>query len=337
LSAPDPPSKKTRVLLIGPHPVRNRDLLASKLDDGFALETWVPDDGKAALTDRLRAADAAICMRWDRDMPPAPKLRLLQLPGAGFDKIDFGALPGNCDVCNVFEHETGIAEYVLAAMLELSIGLRRIDASFRLGNWTGSTTRADPPHGELSGKTVGLVGYGHIGQAVAARAKAFDTRLIAVTRSPRDDAGDLAWIGTMDRLPDLLAEADFVVLACVLAPNTRHLINAETLALMKPIACLINVARGEVVDEDALYGALKDRTIAGAAVDVWYRYPTTDEPNIRPGRNPFHALDNIIMTPHLSGNTDQLWERRFTAIADNLKRFRDGRNLRNAVEWLVFE
>jgi phosphoglycerate dehydrogenase-like enzyme len=106
---------------------------------------------------------------------------------------------------------------------------------------------------------------------------------------------------------------------------------------MKPTACLINVARGEVVDEDALYGALKDRTIAGAAVDVWYRYPTTDEPNIRPGRNPFHALDNIIMTPHLSGNTDQLWERRFTAIADNLKRFRDGRNLRNAVEWLVFE
>lgn len=321
---------------MGPHPVRNRDLLASKLDTGFVLDTWVVEDGDDALKERLAVSDAAVGMQWPNSFPPAPRLRLLQLPGAGFDKIQFNALPDACTVCNVFEHESGIAEYVLTVMLEWCTEVNRIDAGFRQGDWSRSTTLAGPPHGELRDKTIGLVGYGHIGQAIAKRALPFDTRVIAVTRSPRNDTGGLDWIGTMDRLPELLRESDFIVLACVLSPDTQNLIDARALSRMKPTAFLVNVARGAIVDEDALYSALASGKIGGAAIDVWYRYPTLDDPNIQPSRHPFHALDNVIMTPHQSGNTDQLWNRRFTTIADNLMRFRDGRELRNEIEWIGF-
>ncbi len=326
----------TCVLLIGAHPVRNRDLLASKLGAEFELNTWVPDDGDNALVDRLKQAEAVVAMRWTSDMPPAPNMRLLQLPGAGYDGIDFTALPDQCDVSNVYEHEIGIAEYVVAAILERCIGLRSLDATFRKGSWQDSLIVAGPPHGELSGKTVGLVGYGHIGQAVAKRLQAFDTRTIAVTRRQREPDEGLEWVGTMDRLPELLEQSDFVVLACALSPDTHHLINTETLARMKPSAYLVNVARGPVVDEDALYAALTSDGLSGAALDVWYAYPSDEEPDIRPARNPFHELPNVTMTPHLAGYTDGLWERRISTIADNLRRFRAGEELRNPIEWVGF-
>jgi phosphoglycerate dehydrogenase-like enzyme len=129
----------------------------------------------------------------------------------------------------------------------------------------------------------------------------------------------------------VLRESDFLVIACPLAEDTRGLIGRERLALMKPSAVLVNVGRGPVVDEVALYDALARRRIAGAVLDVWYRYATLETPDVRPSHLPFHELDNVVMTPHCSGWTEGLIPRRFAVIIDNVERLRDGRPLRNPV------
>jgi phosphoglycerate dehydrogenase-like enzyme len=113
--------------------------------------------------------------------------------------------------------------------------------------------------------------------------------------------------------------------------ETRGLIDRRRLGLMKRSAVLINVARGEVVAEDALYEALRDRVIAGAVIDTWYVYPAAGEPDPYPSRRPFHELPNVIMTPHASGWTDKLLGRRWRVMADNLERLAAGQELRNVV------
>ena len=124
----------------------------------------------------------------------------------------------------------------------------------------------------------------------------------------------------------MLPQCDTVAMCTALGPETTGLIDARRLALMKPTAFLINIARGQVIDEDALYAALRDRTIGGAALDVWWQYPTADEPQRRGSRHPFHELPNVIVTPHNSGWTQGMVRRRWDEIADNIRRFMRGEN-----------
>ena len=300
-------------------------------------ETWevvaLPDAADAAaLEAALRDADAIIAFAIERDLPPTPRLRLVQVTGAGYDRIPLAALPSGCSVCNVYEHETGIAEYVLAAMLDYTIGLGRLDRDFRAGNWCGYGSAAGPPafRAELAGKTLGILGFGHIGREVARRARPFGMRIGAITRTPAPS--ELAdWIVPVSELDDRLPECDFLLVACPLNASTRGLVNGERLAKMKRSAVLINVARGEIVEERALYEALRDQVIAAAVIDVWYVYPSAAERQPRPARFPFHELPNVIMTPHVSGWTDKLLNRRRAVIADNLSRLASGAELRNVV------
>ena len=272
-----------------------------------------------------------VAMRWGAGGPAAPDLKLLQLPGAGLDGIDFSALPPRCQVCNVYEHETGIAEYVMLAMLQWCIRLGDLDTTFRRGDGSPSVIMLGPTHGELAGRTVGILGLGHIGGAVARRAKAFDMRVLAITRRPPEDAGSVNAVHPVERLDEALPECDFLVIACPLTPATKGLLDRGRLAMMKPSAVLINVARAAIVVEDDLYAALKDGIIGGAVLDVWYRYPEPGGDSAAPSRHPFAELDNVYMTPHASGWTDGLQERRWTVIADNMDRLAQGRPLRNRV------
>jgi phosphoglycerate dehydrogenase-like enzyme len=310
---------------------------ADRVDDVLArlgatwLVTSLPDDADpAALAAALAGADALFTHRFDSDWPPAPNLTLLQVPGAGYDAIDLAALPKGCTVCNVHEHEIGIAEYVLLGMLEWVIGMAAMDRRLRQRDWTGSAVKGGNFHGELAGKTLGIVGFGHIGREVARRARAFGMAVGAITRTPRPS--ELAdWVVPMTALEARLPDCDFLLVACPLNAETRALIDRRQLGLMKPSAVLINVARGEVVAEDALYEALHDRVIAGAVLDTWYVYPSAGEPNPYPSRRPFHELTNVIMTPHASGWTDKLLDRRWRVMADNLERLAAGQELRNVV------
>jgi phosphoglycerate dehydrogenase-like enzyme len=274
-------------------------------------------------------ADVLVSTAFDHELPPTPRLRLLQLPASGLDAVDLAAVPAGCAVCNVFEHDIGMSEYVLAAMLHHVVDLAGRSARFQAGSWAEGPRFSGAFRPELADRTLGSVGYGSIGRAVARRARAFGMRVMAVTRTPRqlDPAPD--WLGGFDQLDHLLEASDFVLLACPLTEQTRGLIGPAQLARMKPDAVLINVARGPVVDEEALYQALREGLIGGAVLDTWYRYASPADPGLRPSRQPFHELQNVVMTPHLSGWTEGLMPRRLAVIIDNIERLAGGRPLRH--------
>ena len=155
--------------------------------------------------------------------------------------------------------------------------------------------------------------------------------VMAVTASRRASAPDVDWIATSDRLGELLAQSDYVVLACPLTEATRGMLSMRQLKQMKPTAVLINVARAEIADEADLYAALKDGVIAGAVLDAWYRYPTSATDEVTPSRFPFGDLANVRMTPHSAAWTDGIWKRRCVVFGDNIARLRAGEPLLNVV------
>ena len=280
------------------------------------------------IVSKLAAVDVLVSLGFTREMGAAAgRLKLVQVPGAGLDRIDRAALPQGAWLANVYGHETGIAEYVLGAMLALTRGFARIDAALRRGAWESQWAVGTPPPvpwPELAGKTLGIVGYGRIGQGVARRARGFDMEILAIRRDVWRSADDeLELLGGLDVLDEVLQRSDYVVLTLPLTPATRGLIGEAQLRAMKPTAVLVNVSRAEIVDEQALYHALAERRLAGAALDVWYRYPTDAAPTL-PARQPFHELDNVLMTPHVSGWTEGMLEARATLIAENIARVARG-------------
>jgi phosphoglycerate dehydrogenase-like enzyme len=280
----------------------------------------------------LAEAEIVVSHIWKKGFPEAPRVKLLQSVAAGIDLIDVPSLPPGVTVCNVAGHEQAIAEYVLMTMLAWHHRLLDIAGDFRRGVWnTGGGAGGGPTHGEILGKTVGIIGYGKIGREVASRVVAFGCRVVAVNRSAVADQGAAHEVYPLAQLDRVLPGCDIVVVAAGLGPETNRLIDARRLGLMKPTAFLINIGRAGILDEEALFTALKDNKIGGAAIDVWWQYPTADEPNRRGSRLPFHELPNLIMTPHCSSATDGARDRRFGTVAGNLDRYVRGEPLTNVV------
>ena len=281
--------------------------------------------------DLLSRADAMVTTHYAATLPQMPTLKLVQVPGAGYDGIDLAALPSSASLCNVFEHEPGVAEFALLAMLEWCHRLATADAAVRNGDWSRSPRYGGPVDDELFGKTLVIVGLGRIGQAVAIRAHAFGMRVVAVNRTVRAPTPGVGSVIGLDGLHEALAQADFVVLACALTPDTTGLINAAALAAMKPTSVIVNVARGPVIDEAALWQALREQRIAGAAIDTWWRYPATATGGLEEGPA-FHTLQNVLLSPHIAGWTNGTVIRRTRFIAANLDRLRRGERLHNIVK-----
>ena len=260
--------------------------------------------------------------------PPAgAPLRLIHSTGAGVDGIDFASVPAGCQVCNVYGHERGVAEQAFMHLLALHKGLFRLDAALRQGDWTPAQTCLP----EMIGRNLLILGAGQIGQELVRWGRFLGMEVTVLTRRPtagRARTG-LRHLGGLDELPQHLPWADFVVVAIPAAKGTVDLISAREFALMKPTAFLVNVGRGPVVNEEALYEALRTRRIAGAGFDVWYQYPAQPGRIQRPGRFPFHELDNIIMTPHKP--TIETMAYRWRAIAGNVARLVRGEPLLRVV------
>jgi phosphoglycerate dehydrogenase-like enzyme len=267
----------------------------------------------------------------------AGKLKFLQVSGTGTDEIDFESLGPGVIVANTFNHERSIAEWVIMAMLALSRQLLKSDRHLRSGRW--DSIFYDPAqelYPALRGKTLGLVGFGHLGAEIAKLARPFEMEIMAVTRNPSTRiAGDhgLAFLGRLDDLPRVLKAAEYLVLALPLEANTRNLIGLAQLDTMKRSAFLINVARAGLIDEDALFDALSAGRIKGAALDVWYRYPEkrNGTGQALPANRSFQGLDNVIMTPHSSGSTEETYRLRAEDCARNIRSFLDGKGLTNVV------
>lgn len=224
----------------------------------------------------------------ERVFRSAPGLRIVSRWGVGFDAIDLeAATRQGVVVCTAAgaNHEA-VADYALALMCTLQRGLFRNHRLITSGQWR---TEFRPG---LWRATVGIVGLGRIGQAVARRCRGFEMRILAYEPAP-----NLAFVREhgieLVSLDELLRQADLVTLHCPATPETRHLINRERLALMKPTAHLINTARGPLVEEAALYEALTSGRLGGAGLDVFEHEPLTS--------SPLFGLDNVILSPHLAG------------------------------------
>ena len=310
-----------KVAFAGAFSVRVAERVRAYLD--VPCEIILADE--AAIVPRMPEVDVLVTLAFTPEMGTrARRLKLVQVPGAGLDRIDRRALPEGASLANAYGHEVGIAEYVLGAMLALGRSFGRLDSALRRGEWQSQwavDVPAPPVWLELAGKTLGILGYGRIGQCVARRALAFDMTVRAIRQRPeaRAESDGLAFLGGPDDLEEVLAGADYVAITLPLTPATRELLGKRELGLMKPTAVLVNVARAEIVDEDALYEALAGGTIGGAALDVWYRYPTGPGPTL-PARRPFHELGNVLMTPHVAGWTEGTLEARARLIADNVGR-----------------
>ncbi|MDQ1033671.1 phosphoglycerate dehydrogenase-like enzyme [Streptomyces sp. V3I8] len=282
------------------------------------------DDVEVYVGSQLRAEDAR----------RAGRLRLVHVVGAGYDGIPLDALGPDVSVTTTHHHGRSIAEHVLMSVLMLSRDVLGADRALRAGHWRNVAVDPHLPFGRtLEGRRVGVIGFGETGTEVARLCQAVGLRVRAVRRDPSAPVpGDLRtdWIGGNDRLPDLLAESDVVVVTVPLGPATRGLIGPAELAAMGPTALLVNVARGPVVQEAALYEALDSGAIAGAALDVWWSGPPQ-----APSRLPFHRLPNVLMTPHHSGHTGDTFAARAAEIADNINRLEQGRPLTNVVRAAV--
>jgi phosphoglycerate dehydrogenase-like enzyme len=317
-----------KVAFAGTFAARLADPVRDRLRAPF--EIVLADESTIAAV--LPDVDVLVTMAFTHEMTAVTKrLRLVQVPGAGLDRIDRSALPTGTALANAYGHEVGIAEWVFGAMLMLSRELGRLDAALRRGVWESQWAIGGPPPApwpELAGRTLAILGYGRIGQCLARRARAFDMTVLAIRRTPAPDRA--ATVHGPDALHDVLSRADAVAITMPLTAATCGLLGARELALMKPSAWLLNPARAEIVDEDALYEALRARRIGGAALDVWYRYPSGAGPTF-PAHRPFHELSNVVMTPHVSGWTEGMLSARATLIADNVERVRRGERPLNLI------
>jgi D-3-phosphoglycerate dehydrogenase len=309
-----------RVLLTDPIDESGEELLRAR-----GAEVVLAPEGSPATVKRLAAEADGIITRSklpDDIFAAAPRVRAVTIHGTGTDLVPLAAanakgvlvanLPG--------ENAQSVAEYCVMAMLMLARNVTAIAGAMRAQPWDEARKLAMAAR-EISGLTAGIVGVGEIGARVAKICRnGFGMRVLGnqrrMDRLPPEAEGA--------RLDELVAQADFVVIACPLTPETRHLFDAARLGAMKREAWLINVGRGPVVDETALIDALHERRIAGAMLDVYEHY------RIAPG-HPLFALNNVILTPHLAGSTRESRARAAVRAADEMLRMLAGEKPRNLV------
>lgn len=292
------------------HHVTNPDETAQRLS-GYSI----------AVTNKV-AIDKAIF-----NSPEALGLRLITVAATGTDIIDrVEASRHGVKVCNVPGYATqSVAQFTMALILELSTRAASYSDAVKNGQWENSPVFSllTYPGLELSGKKLGIIGYGSIGRAVAQMARAFGMEVLIAARSSETEAV----IDQRIPLDELLRQADIVSLHCPLTAETRNLINQKSLSVMKPSAFLVNAARGALVDETALIEALRNKRIAGAALDVISKEPPpANYPIIVAARE----LDSLIVTPHTAWSAREARERLLKEVEENIVAFLHGRD-RNRV------
>jgi phosphoglycerate dehydrogenase-like enzyme len=261
----------------------------------------------------LDEADALVWLDWDSntfDVELPERVRWVQLPAAGVERWLERTRDGRVWTSAAGAYGLPVAEHALALMLA---GARRLADCARAQTWT------DPPARPLDGATVAIVGAGGIGRALMRLLGPLDVEILAVTRRGRD--------GTLpaDRLPEVLPAADHVVIAAPATPDTRHVIGAAELDAMRDGAWLVNVARGTLVDTDALVAALRAGTIGGAALDV-------TDPEPLPDGHPLWSEPRALITPHIANPAATL--RRYLArhVGENVARFARGADLLSVID-----
>jgi phosphoglycerate dehydrogenase-like enzyme len=302
----------------------------SLLPQGFTIEILAQDHEDRV--EQLERADflmgflRGLPLRPD-DYPHLRRVKLIQVLSAGYDGIDIERLrQSGIPLCNNGgANSYAVSEHAILLMLAVYRRLPALDRLVRAGQWKSSKLGEEQEH-ELAGKTVGIVGAGMIGRTIARRLSGFEVKLLYhdPVRLPAADAAKLNM--TYRDLDDLLRESDVVTLHAPSNASTHHLICDRTLALMKREAILINTARGELIDEAALYRALSEGRIWAAGLDTFDREPPDP-------KNPIFTLPNVVLSPHAAGPTWESWPKRFGHSYANIQRVARG----EAPLWVVPE
>ena len=251
------------------------------------------------------------------------RLRVVGRAGIGVDTIDVDAATRRgIIVMNTPQANTiATCEHTMAMMLALTRNVAQADASLRRGEWTRSKFMG----AQLMGKTLGVIGFGRIGSQVARRAQAFGMEVIAFDPYISEETARINKVGLVE-LDELLSRSDYITLHSSLNTGSRHLLDAVALAKMKPGACIVNVARGALVDIDALYQALANKKLGGAALDVFEEEPP-------PFDHPLFKLPNVVVTPHLGASTVEAQRDVSIQMAEQILDALHDREVRNAVNF----
>ena len=243
--------------------------------------------------------------------------------GTGYNNIDLDAARDKgIMVCNIPAYSSErVAHTAILLMLSLASSLQKQIRMLAQGNHDNFHKHLMVDHVEVNAKTLGVIGYGNIARQIIKVAQAMDMKILVATRTARDDVDGIHFT-TND---EVFEKSDFISLNCPLNESTRHLINSETLAMMKPSAYLINTARGALIDEKALIQALNDGVIAGAGLDVQEVEPLDDA-------SPLYTMDNVIITPHMGWRGLETRQRLVSMIGDNIRAFASGRPINRVDE-----
>ena len=312
-------------LLVVADPTDRELAMLEQLPEGTSLAV-----GKTPAAFERLAAHATVILNWSGSnawlrevLPLCPRVRWVHTRSAGIDEVLFAEL---VERPLVLTNGTGIfsdtlGEFALAAILFFAKGFRRLVRSQEAGVWGPFDIRP------IAGKTVGIVGYGSIGRAVAARLGPLGMKVLALRRSAGTEVrGDgVERVYSYGQRLEMIAQCDYIVVSAPLTPDTRGMIGEAEFAAMKPDAVVINIGRGPIIDEPALLRALTEGRIEGAALDVFDTEP------LPPG-HPFYGLRNVLLSPHSADHTRDWLERAMQFFLDNFERFGKGEPLRNVVD-----
>ena len=287
--------------------------------------TVYDDTTTEELPGRIQGADIIVT----KEMPVSAEMiqrfpesvKLICEAGTGYNNIDLeAARKKGITVCNIPAYSTErVAHTAIMMILNLSSTMQVQMKMLANGNHDNFTKNLQVPHVEVNGKTLGVIGAGHIGKKVIKIAQALDMNILVYTRTPREDEKGIRYVS----LKELLEHSDYVSLHCPLTESTKHMINKETLKLMKPSAFIINTSRGALIDEAALIEALKNGKIAGAGLDVQETEPPKET-------SPLYTMENVLLTPHMGWKGLETRQRLVSILADNIKNFLAG-NPKNVV------
>lgn len=281
--------------------------------------TVYDDTTERQLSERIQGANIIVT----KEMPVSAEMiqkfpesvKLICEAGTGYNNIDLEATrKKGITVCNIPSYSTErVAHTAIMMILNLSSAMQVQMKMLACGNHDNFTRNLQVPHVEVNGKTLGIIGAGHIGRKVIQIAQALDMNILVYTRTPREDEKGIRYVS----LEELLKNSDYVSMHCPLTESTKHMINKESLSLMKPSAFIINTSRGALIDEAALIEALENGTIAGAGLDVQETEPPEET-------SPLYTMDQVLLTPHMGWKGLETRQRLVSILADNIKQFMEG-------------
>ena len=281
--------------------------------------TVYDDTTEQQLSERIQGANIIVT----KEMPVSAEMiqkfpesvKLICEAGTGYNNINLEATrKKGITVCNIPSYSTErVAHTAIMMILNLSSAMQVQMKMLACGNHDNFTRNLQVPHVEVNGKTLGIIGAGHIGRKVIQIAQALDMNILVYTRTPREDEKGIRYVS----LEELLKNSDYISMHCPLTESTKHMINKESLSLMKPSAFIINTSRGALIDEAALIEALENGTIAGAGLDVQETEPPEEA-------SPLYTMDQILLTPHMGWKGLETRQRLVSILADNIKQFMEG-------------